>query len=400
MDVDNELCFRSRPGAQAGLKWKARDLLRGGEEDVSRRFPVLGNTNQSLTTISENGEPVGHEHAEEIHMPVSSDATSRTVALPLPHLALQTPESAQPPTTSHALTITPVDTKYPLANGRVRGTVRAWPSSYFAVDIFDGFARMIILSKQRNPRIRQELAFAVVFPGQTYAKSTYNKAMTSYRENRDLEAAFRKLGHSELGGWSYFISRSKESIAEAAKLDRISWRSEEGAGRTTGGEPSTLGMISHDAEEMENEQAPENQPLCPYCDEPYPGHPSEILQKLRDVLDAISTPDPLGGISENPNPSHRKVVPHYKTGEHCERHRLEFQASGQADKSIRDWPDVDFSILPHRIVSIYLELRLITLDPTSSPFYIDVMESLFTMNSNNAFGIEGEYGSFETTGTG
>ena len=89
-----------------------------------------------------------------------------------------------------------------------------------------------------------------------------------------------------------------------------------------------------------------------------------------------------------------------KTGEHCERHRLELQASGQADKSIRAWPDVDFSIIPHRIVSIYVELRLITLDPTSSPFYTDVMDSLFTMNSNNTFGIRGEYGSFETTGTG
>lgn len=73
---------------------------------------------------------------------------------------------------------------------------------------------------------------------------------------------------------------------------------------------------------------------------------------------------------------------------------------GQADKSIWDWPDIDFSILSYRIVSIYLELCLITLDLTFSLFYINVIESLSTMNSNNAFGIEGEYGSFETTGTG
>lgn len=114
--------------------------------------------------------------------------------------------------------------------------------------------------------------------------------------------------------------RSKELIAEAAKLNRILWRSEERAGRTTGGELSTLGMISHGAEEMENKQAPENQPLCPYCNEPYPVYPLGILQKLRDALDVISTPNPLGRISKNPNPLHHKVVPHYKTGEHCEHH--------------------------------------------------------------------------------
>ena len=61
--------------------------------------------------------------------------------------------------------------------------MQVWPSLYFAVNIFDGFTRMIILSKQQNPCIRQELAFTVVFPSQTYAKSMYNKAMTSYREN-------------------------------------------------------------------------------------------------------------------------------------------------------------------------------------------------------------------------
>ena len=88
MDVDGKLCFCSCPGAQAGLKWKACDLLCGEEEDVSRQFPVLGNTNQSLTTISENREPVGCKHAKEIHMLVSSDATSRMVALPLSHLVL------------------------------------------------------------------------------------------------------------------------------------------------------------------------------------------------------------------------------------------------------------------------------------------------------------------------
>ena len=291
---------------------------------------------------------------------------------------------------------------------------------------------MIVLSKQREPRYTQKAAFIKVFPDQPFAKSTYSKAWNDYRRNKDLEAIFRKLGRSTYGTWTCFVNRSEDSIAEAKGLEGMSRLSSEKAEEYAHGEPSAIwdgretnsgepeqldpwmvererlmiyrgsdgdqsrstciGMTQRD----EVQDKPDFRSLCPYCDELYPEHPSAILQALRQSLDAISIPDPLGGISENPNPFHRKVHPHYKTGEHCERHKLELQASA----TIPNWPDIDFTFIPHRIVNNFIVLRLIMLDLTASPFFHNLMNSLATMRSDSAFGIEGEYGSFEATGTG
>ena len=158
-----------------------------------------------------------------------------------------------------------------------------------------------------------------------------------------------------------------------------------------------IGMTQHKGDELQDEDRSVFRSLCPYCDEPYPQTPSATLKELHRMLDTISTFNPLGGISDNPNPFHCKVVPHHKIGKHCKCHQLELQAPGHADKL--NWPDINFSILPHCLVNNYIVLRLITLDPASSPFYSKLMESLAATNSQNIFAIGGKYASFEKTGT-
>ena len=456
MDVDNEMFIRSRPGAQAGLKWKASDLLRDVGGNMSKPLPALlkfqappkttSSPKLMLPTIPETRESTVGPETRDLTVGPKRTRTSiqpregsKTRSFSPYHTAgpsrsalsrLQNNSKART-----ALGTAPsTNERFPLATTRTRGDTRAWPSSYYSIDIFDGLKEKVELSRERNPRIKQEDAFRKVFPGQPFAKSTYNKANNDYRRNRDLEATFCKLGRSNRGTWTRFITRS---IAEAGTLEELERSDAEMVEEDAGDESSAANTITHNTEKEEslgphlstidsldrlivngrNEEQPRStcvqvtqqdqedqddepdpQSLCPYCDEPYPEFPSTTLQELHRNLDAISKPDPFGGISDDPHALHLKVYPHHQTGEHCERHRVELKASKKSDEP--HWPAIDFDILPHCIVNHYVELRLIMLDPTTSPFHTELMESLVMKNSNNTFSIQGEYESLEVVGTG
>lgn len=158
MDVDNEMFIRSRPGAQAGLKWKASDLLRDVGGNMSKPLPALlkfqapPKTTSSpklvLPTIPETREStVGPETRDLTVGPYHTAGPSRSALSRLQNNSKARTALGTAPSTNE---------RFPLAMTRTRGDTRAWPSSYYAIDIFDGLKEMVELSRERNPRIKQE----------------------------------------------------------------------------------------------------------------------------------------------------------------------------------------------------------------------------------------------------
>lgn len=242
-----------------------------------------------------------------------------------------------------------------------RGGERLWPTTFFAVDVIEGFQRMEALVSQRRPRIFAETAFEMVY-GLPFKKATYTLHHGLYVKNPVLVKKYKPLGRTEDASWKNFVTEV-DTVIEIQDSPKI--------GQSLVPAPPVV-----DAKTM-----------CPYCDEPWPSNPSQQLIEIRRKIDAISSPDP-GPHSDNPN--HRRTRPAVRAAAVCVQHR--FETSVLPEGIAAGYPqDVDFGDLPRRIRALKPALDELVEDASPSPFY-DFFETAVTdMGWNRAIGTPGQY---------
>jgi len=242
---------------------------------------------------------------------------------------------------------------YPWAGKeKLRGGERPWPSSFFAVDIIDGFERIDILCAQRRPKINQDTAFEVVF-GLQYHKSTYLRHYKIYNGNNHLAQKYKQLGRSLGSSWTEFI------------------------------EEATKGKISnpHDENTSDSgESVPEGSELCKYCDELLPVDPShtmvELQQKIQRVVNSTDVNRP-------------EIHPIGLIAMFCERHHFEAKVLPQAMAA--GWPrTIDFGTLEERVKALKEELHDIINDPSESVFFQGLMAVIREIGERRGLGLAGQ----------
>jgi len=149
-----------------------------------------------------------------------------------------------------------------------QGGVQLWPTTFFAVDVIEGFQCMEALVSQHHPHIFVETAFEMVY-GLPFKKVTYTYHHGLYVKNLVLVKKYKPMGHTEDSSWKNFVTEVG-TVIEIQDSPKI-------------GAPPVV-----DAKER-----------CPYCDEPWPSNPS---WQLIEVWHKISSPDP-GPPSDNPTQS-------------------------------------------------------------------------------------------------
>ena len=197
-----------------------------------------------------------------------------------------------------------------------RGGERLWPTTFFAVDVIEGFQRVEALASQRRPRIFVETAFEMVY-GLPFKKATYTYHHGVYVNNPVLVKKYKPTSRTEDSSWKNFVTEA-ETVLEIEDSPKIS--------QSLIPAPPVV-----DAEEM-----------CPYCDEPWPSNPSQQLVEIRRKIDAISSPDP-GPHSDNPN--HRRTNPAVRAAAVCVQHQ--FETSVLPEGIAAGYPqNIDFKDLP------------------------------------------------------
>ena len=88
-----------------------------------------------------------------------------------------------------------------------------FPTSFYTVDVIDGFEDMDRKSSQRRPRMLNKDAFESTFQV-TYVRPTYQKAHCLYEDNRELASKFPGYGCTKQGAWANF-----HNTAEAGGVD-------------------------------------------------------------------------------------------------------------------------------------------------------------------------------------
>ncbi|KAI7935898.1 hypothetical protein MJO29_015201 [Puccinia striiformis f. sp. tritici] len=93
------------------------------------------------------------------------------------------------------------------------------------------------------------------------------------------------------------------------------------------------------AEEVE--EANNGVPICCFCDEPIPHHPSEKFTKLTDYFQAVPEAEPRQGLVHKAG----LYLPLARIASHCQLHRAEVELIPLAIR--RGWPlNINFASIP------------------------------------------------------
>jgi len=227
-----------------------------------------------------------------------------------------------------------------------RNGERAWPASFFTVDIIKGFRRIDKLRTQRLPKFYQETAFELVF-GLQYHQSTFHKHYKFYLDNSHLISKYQMFSRSPKGSWTNFVAEACRLVIDTSETEQ----------------PSTESSIE--------ESAIDDTSQCPYCEELMPVQPSPLLQQLRMELDNMrATHQPIDATT------------------YCQQHRFETFIQPKADMA--GWPRaIDFRRLKIRLEGLADELQEVSSDPTDSVFFGYLKESVWKYGKNVALGVEG-----------
>lgn len=265
---------------------------------------------------------------------------------------------------------------------------RRWPSQYTLCEIRSGLKRMEDMAQADFQRVTEKSAFPLVFTRCVYKKSTVG------RVKRLLSATpSNVLKRYESKTWQLFLKKRKGSTADSSsdeddnEEDREGNKEEEGLIPASVREPSleyvtpppapipttstrthapfpmaplspgslALDLIKYDTlpvtvTQLSRAHSPimtpaSTVPLCEFCDEPIPLHPSQTFLAMREELFKKSRPDPLPC-----NPNHRRArftVYH----NYCDRHELEMKELPKAQAS--GWPlDPDFERIYIRVLKL------------------------------------------------
>ncbi|KAF7976973.1 hypothetical protein HWV62_5049 [Athelia sp. TMB] len=370
-----------------------------------------------------------------------------------------------PPTTEGSHTITrqtapallPIRPNFPLANNHTLGpdNERAFPSSFYATDIFTIFEHIKDLQAQRRPRIHRKEAFHLATGLNYFVLGTFKKHHAVYTHNQHLVSRFKHLGRTSVSTWKRFSYEAQHhrSSAGADALDTISLDSdsdsddedskprirassiisiaddsddEETAATIGDGAAGQLEIVLEDFDTLEDDNMAEGDDTltggqwsdpylamdiddersrdwtesCPYCDEPLPLEPSDDLKALRKSLDAKSIPD-RNNRDASLNPHHRYIRPFTDTGEHCERHRFELDFASVLHKAA--WAaalPICFDKLEHRVISLIDVLNGVIDFPWDNEYYQELKDAIATHGESATFSIRGQYVSFGRTSVG
>jgi len=241
----------------------------------------------------------------------------------------------------------------PWVGQRLRNGERAWPTSFFAIDIIEGFIRIDQLRTQRRPKFYQGTAFEMVF-GLQYHRSTFHKHYKVYMDNLHLIPKYQSLGRSPKGSWTRFVAEACQEVSETSETEQ----------------PSTESSIEESVVEDTNQ--------CPSCNELLPDQPSPLLQRLRMELDkAVAA-------THRFHPNRQPI----DATAYCQQHR--FEAIIEPEAEIEGWPQViDFQKLNVRLEELTDVLREIEGDPEDSVFFGYLNDSIQRLGKNQAFGNEG-----------
>ncbi|KAF7303539.1 hypothetical protein MIND_00583100 [Mycena indigotica] len=131
-------------------------------------------------------------------------------------------------------------------------------------------------------------------------------------------------------------------------------------------------------EEPHDESEPlSGEPLCMFCDEPFPTSPSHVLLQRAQELTIISTPDPYPS-----NPGHRQLANIAVSADFCQRHQFELLDLPLARS--KGWPEApDFGGLQERLLALQSTLQEIVDCPDFSYFYKLAKERLGQWNGTS-----------------
>lgn len=242
-----------------------------------------------------------------------------------------------------------------------------WPTDYYVCEVRDGLKRLKAL-KDHDRKSRLDVNFPVVFDNLRYSKTTFSKwnrvfdAAIDDATLRDVVEQFIKMGKVKDALWPKFAKALVDAGIDADKakpLDRPKSRTLRARpSRTTSDESDAASSPEREDEDpddnnvidISNEDDDTDWPLCAYCDELLPKHPSQELIDLGIELLGISEPDPSEENQQHRNPTSYVLVQPY-----CERHRVELHDMSSA--RLHNWPlDPDFSALYDRVTTLRPEL--------------------------------------------
>lgn len=408
ISVDAVLLFRTLPLGLGGRRFAVSKCPMMLEEmnrlkPAYKQTPLPGvTTTKSTPGPSQPANPstplrsVKHRRLELAPTPSSKHALSNDMPSspkPFPFPIPPTPPSRDSHSPAPTLT---QDSSQPVGDGMLkdrplcgkrlyRGGERIWPCSFYAKDIIEGLEKIEILTFQKYPRITLGTAFKMTF-GLQWKKSTFLVHNRTYHQNKDLVREYRENGWQGIS-WTAFVARTREVItvtSDSDSDDAISPVSQ----ASHGTEASSNG-VDWNSSVSSDDETPVLDPAstCPFCDLPWPEHPSTKLTEMREALEKISQPDP-GSHSANPN--HRRIIPATAAGEMCSLHRFETTTIGIAIQ--RGWPQtIDFTKVIGRIWAMEDALTEIVNDPEASLFYQILKKSSKKLGFLAALGSGGHY---------
>ncbi|KIM20203.1 hypothetical protein M408DRAFT_13122 [Serendipita vermifera MAFF 305830] len=133
--------------------------------------------------------------------------------------------------------------------------------------------------------------------------------------------------------------------------------------------------------------------LCPFCDEPLPDPPSEILTNMLAKLKRKATPDPRYGNSLGLKLDMSQYI------SFCARHTAESEEFPKGQKY--GWPTaLDSAKLVKRIWKLQSQLQDIIDDPDEGTFLRPLQETASKYGKGAVTGAKGSWASFENASTG
>lgn len=133
--------------------------------------------------------------------------------------------------------------------------------------------------------------------------------------------------------------------------------------------------------------------LCQYCDQPFPLHPSPLLQAMLQRVQRKSYRDPRPA---NPLGLKAPLLTYINL---CQRHRFETHQLPKAKAN--GWPtDINFAAIPDRVIRLKSLLQQFIVNRETSPFWREVREEIEKEGTRKVTGIAGQFMAFEKSQPG
>ncbi|KZP31409.1 hypothetical protein FIBSPDRAFT_883202 [Athelia psychrophila] len=284
----------------------------------------------------------------------------------------------------------------PLASNAVLGPdkERAFPSSFYACDVFRGFKKMDELMRQRVPPIYKKAAFCTVFGINYYCLPTYNKHRRTYDHNQDLVPKYVALKHEAGGAWRCFTSEAIE-IVVAEKDTDSSDDDDDSISSKADHVPEPFNLDSPPCRMLSIALVKNLTTAVPTLG------PRTQIWMMHIMLCAAHTVTNCYLLRLQKNFVFYRVLSTLRAQWTAEMHRFESKEVAILNNAV--WSSVipvDFRSLKARVQSLLPRLHTVVENPHDNEFYEDLKTAIQKTGSARALGIHGEHASLERTSAG